>query len=49
MKAANLVSFKTQVHTDIQDLCGATSPIMKLREQGSKILLEVKERIPDKD
>jgi hypothetical protein len=25
------------------------SPIRKLREQGSKILLEVKERIPDKD
>jgi hypothetical protein len=49
MKAANLVSFKTQVHTAIQDLCGATSPIRKLREQGSKILLEVKERIPDKD
>ncbi len=49
MKAANLVSFKTQVHKAIQDLCGPTSPIRKLREQGSKILLEVKERIPDKD
>jgi hypothetical protein len=33
----------------IQDLCGATSPIKKWREQGSKILLEVKERIPDRD
>jgi hypothetical protein len=49
MKAENLVSFKTQVHTAIRDLCGPTSPIRKLREQGSKILLEVKERIPDKD
>jgi hypothetical protein len=49
MKAANLVSFKIQVPTAIQDLCGATSPIRELKEQGPKILLEVKERIPDKD
>jgi hypothetical protein len=49
MKAANLVSFKTQVPAAIQDLCGPISPIRKLREQGSKILLEVKERIADKD
>jgi hypothetical protein len=44
MKAANFVSFKTQVPTAIQDLCGAASPIRKSRDQGSKILLEVKER-----
>ncbi len=49
MKAANFVSFKTQVPTAIQDSCGAASPIRKSRDQGSKILLEVKERIPDKD
>ncbi len=44
MKAANLVSFKTQVHTAIQDLCGATSPTRKLREQGSKFCLKSKKQ-----
>ncbi len=42
MKAANLVSFKTQVSTAIQDLCGVALPIRKSREQGSKILLKSK-------